>query len=120
MDWCKIPKACCAEWRPGGDCLSFGTSFSGGFELNLGLPKPRPVVSLFFAQYGKAGALVGVDGTNFIGVGSVTFNRKPAAFSVISASYLVAEVPSGATTGKMFIANPGGVTESKQSFTVLQ
>ena len=104
----------------GGDCLSFGTVLSGGYELNLGLPKPRPGVTLFSPRDGKVGASVGIHGTKFIGVDSVTFDGTPASFLVVSANYLIAQVPAGATSGKIFVSSPGGQSESKGNFTVLK
>jgi len=55
-----------------------------------------------------AGAAVVIGGFHFTGVKSVTFNGKPAAFTVTNNVYLTAIVPSGATSGPISVTTDGG------------
>jgi hypothetical protein len=43
---------------------------------------------------------------------------KPTEFTVVSDSEVTADVPTGAKTGKIAIATPGGTATSATSFTV--
>ncbi len=103
----------------GGNCLGFGTILSGGFTLNLGLPKPRPVSTIFYPSAGLIGTPVGIYGTNFIGATSVTFDNVAAQFRVISANYLVAVTPR-TSTGAIAITSPGGTSVTKTKFVVIR
>jgi hypothetical protein len=59
-------------------------------------------------------------GTNFSGATAVSFNGHPAAsFTVRSATQIIARVPSGATSGTITVATPGGTATSTARFTVL-
>ena len=58
-------------------------------------------------------------GTSLTGATSVTFNGTPAAFTVVSPSYIsttVPAVPAGATTGKVEVATPTGMLTSNVNF----
>jgi hypothetical protein len=48
----------------------------------------------------------------------VTFYVKSATFKVISDTEVTAEVPTGATTGKIAVTSKGGSATSATSFTV--
>jgi uncharacterized repeat protein (TIGR03803 family) len=82
----------------------YGTTFSGGtsgdgtiFSLSRGLfgfVKTLPGA-------GKAGAEVGILGTNLADAKGVSFNGEGAQFKVVSPSLILAYVPPGATTGKV-------------------
>ena len=52
-------------------------------------------------------------------VTSVTFNGIAAAFSVVSATQILARVPADATTGKVQVITPGGTLLSNVGFVVL-
>jgi len=107
----------------GTDGNFYGTTFYGGtenwgtiFSLSVGLGpfvETNPVA-------GKVGAKVGILGTNLTGATSVTFNGTAAVFKVRSETLILAEVPSGATTGTVQVQLPGGALSSNVPFIVLQ
>jgi uncharacterized repeat protein (TIGR03803 family) len=67
---------------------------------------------------GKVGKTVEVLGQGFTGATAVSFNGKPATFTVASATYLTATIPAGATTGLVRVVTPGGTLSSNQKFRV--
>ncbi len=82
-------------------------------------PSP-PQLTSFSPARGPVGTSVTVSGTNFTGVTSVRFGSTPATtFSAASATSLTATVPAGATTGKLYVVNSGGMAQSPASFTVI-
>jgi uncharacterized repeat protein (TIGR03803 family) len=106
----------------GTDGNFYGTTSSGGiagdgtvFRLSMGLGpfvETNPVAA-------KVGKKVGILGTNLTGATSVTFNGTAAAFKVHSQTLIVAEVPSGATTGTVQVQLPSGTLSSNVPFVVL-
>ena len=99
----------------------YGTTFQGGthnmgvaYSLDVGL---APFVRLVSTS-GKVGKTVEVLGQGFTGTTAVSFNGTPAAFTVVSDTYLTATVPSGATTGFVTVTTPGGTLKSNQEFRV--
>jgi uncharacterized repeat protein (TIGR03803 family) len=99
----------------------YGTTSGGGanasgtvFSLSVGVGpfvKTRPTS-------GEVGTTVIILGTNLTGATSVTFDGAPAEFKVISSSEVTAEVPNGATTGKVKVKMPGGTVASNLVFRV--
>jgi uncharacterized repeat protein (TIGR03803 family) len=85
------------------------------YKLSTGL---GPLVK-FLPAGGKPGSEVGILGTNLKGATAVTFNGTAAQFSVRSATLIVANVPTGATTGTIKVALPSGTVSSVASFVVL-
>ena len=69
--------------------------------------------------FGRVGYKINILGNNLIGTTSVTFNGIPATFTVASNSYLRATVPTGATTGTIQVATPGGTLSSNVAFHVI-
>ena len=67
---------------------------------------------------GRTGQRILILGNNLTGASSVTFNGTPAQFKVFSDTYLVALVPSGATTGTIQVTTPTGTLSSNVSFRV--
>jgi uncharacterized repeat protein (TIGR03803 family) len=94
----------------------FGGSSSGGVVYSLDLSL-APFVRLV-SPAGKVGQTGGVLGQEFTGTSSVSFNGIPAAFSVLSDTYLTATVPAGATTGFVTVVTPSGTLSSNQQFQV--
>jgi uncharacterized repeat protein (TIGR03803 family) len=92
----------------------FGTVYS----LDLRLPKPAPVITHFSPLHGPVGTVVTITGKNLTGVSSVSFHGTAAAFAPKGSNYVVATVPTGATTGTISITTPNGVTTSSATFTV--
>jgi uncharacterized repeat protein (TIGR03803 family) len=109
----------------------FGTASAGGdlaacdnagqkgcgtvFSLGTGL---GPFVESNPA-FGAVGKEVNILGNNLTGTISVTFNGTAATFTVISDTYLKAQVPAGATTGTIQVTTPSGTLDSNAAFQVL-
>lgn len=68
---------------------------------------------------GKSGAAIGILGNRLTGATSVTFNGASATFTVVSATFITAEVPAGATTGTIQVTTPSGTLNSNLPFQVL-
>lgn len=68
----------------------------------------------------KVGNSVRILGTNLSGATRVTFNGTKAAFSVVSATQIVARVPLAATTGTVEVTTPSGTLSSNTVFQVTQ
>jgi uncharacterized repeat protein (TIGR03803 family) len=84
------------------------------FRVGMGL---SPFVETL-PSFGKVGAKVTILGTDLTGTTSVTFNSTPATFTVVSASEIIATVPTDATTGKVEVTTPQGNLASNLSFRV--
>jgi uncharacterized repeat protein (TIGR03803 family) len=102
--------------------MLYGTTAAGGahghgtaFSLSVGL---KPFVQAN-PGWGKVGGVVGILGSNLTGTTSVTFNGTAATFKVASDAYIEAEVPTGATSGIIQVATPGGTLNSNFSFQLL-
>jgi glucose/arabinose dehydrogenase len=85
----------------------------------IGSGSSTPSISSFTPASGPIGTQVTINGNNFIGASSVKFNGTAAAvFNVVSAAQITANVPSGATTGKISVTTAGGTATSANDFTV--
>ncbi len=100
----------------------YGTSADGGtsgngtlYRLSVG---PGPFVETQ-PTAAKVGATVNILGTNLTGTTSVSFNGKPATFTVVSSSQISTTVPAGATSGKVQVVTPAGKLSSNAAFRVL-
>jgi uncharacterized repeat protein (TIGR03803 family) len=103
--------------------MVYGTAQLGGanhlgtvYELNLGL---GPFIT-FVRPSGKVGRMAQILGQGFTGTTSVTFNGVPAtSFTVAGPTYLLATVPSGATTGPVVVTTPTATLTSNHNFSIL-
>jgi hypothetical protein len=78
-----------------------------------------PQITGFTPTSGPVGTQVTIQGTNLLGVTSVTFGGISARqFTVNSSSTITALVPSGAKTGAIGVVSPLGSAKSKNRFTV--
>ena len=77
-----------------------------------------PTINNFTPTAGPLGTGVTINGTNFGGTTSVTFNGVSAAFTVNSPTTIQATVPVGAMTGPVSVTTPGGTAMSASNFTV--
>jgi uncharacterized repeat protein (TIGR03803 family) len=100
----------------------YGTTADGGttnqgtlFSLSMGF---GPFVT-FVRSYGKVGQTGGILGQGFTGTTNVSLNGIPAAFTVVSDTYMTATVPPGATTGYVKVATPSGTLTSNVPFRVI-
>ena len=90
------------------------TASSTVFQLSLGLaPFVKAVPGIAFT-----GTQVFILGNNLTGATSVTFNGKPAVFTVVSATEITATVPKPATTGIIKVVTPSGTILSNVPFRV--
>ena len=95
------------------------TTFGGTvYSLDTGLQPRVPRVAGFKPASGAPGAHVVLAGANFLGASAVMFNGVPAEFVIRNPTYIVAVVPSGATSGPISVTTPNGTAASQQSFTV--
>lgn len=102
--------------------IFYGTAGNAGewqggtvFSLDMGL---IPFVA-FVIPAGEVGQTGGILGQGFTGTTSVEINGVPAAFKVVSDTYLTATVPPGATTGYVTVTTPTGVLTSNVPFRVI-
>jgi len=95
---------------------SLGGAYARGvlYCLDVGA---RPFVRLLFTA-GKVGRSIGILGQGFNETTTVSFNGTSATFKVLSGTYLVAKVPSGATTGFVTVTTPKSILKSNQEFRV--
>lgn len=77
-----------------------------------------PTITTFSPTSGLPGAAVTINGTNFDGATSVTFNGVGASFTVNSSLKITATVPSGATTGPIRVTTPSGTAMSSTNFRI--
>jgi uncharacterized repeat protein (TIGR03803 family) len=99
----------------------YGTTNEGGavghgtlYRFSIGL---GPFVKTLPAS-GKVGAAIQILGTDLTGATSVTFNGTTAAFTLVSPTLITATVPTGATSGQVRVATPGGTLLSNVAFGV--
>ncbi len=91
--------------------LGCGTIYS----LDAGL---APFTSFVFPA-GKIGQTIGLLGQGFTGTSDVSFNGTAATFTVVSDTFLLATVPTGAKSGYVTVSTPGGTLQSNIAFTVI-
>jgi uncharacterized repeat protein (TIGR03803 family) len=97
--------------KVGGATTNFGTFFK------LDAVHLKPFVSLLPTS-GKVGAQIGILGQGLTGTTKVSFNGSSAEFTVVSDTYMTADVPAGATKGFVTVTTPGGVLKSNRKFRV--
>jgi uncharacterized repeat protein (TIGR03803 family) len=77
-----------------------------------------PTITSFSPTSGPVGTSVTIKGTGLKQTTKVTFDGKSATFTVISDTEVKADVPTGATTGKIVVTTKGGSATSTPIFTV--
>jgi uncharacterized repeat protein (TIGR03803 family) len=77
-----------------------------------------PTITKFAPESGPVGTSVTITGTGLTQATKVTFDGKSTTFKVISETEVTADVPTGATTGKIAVTTKGGSATSATSFTV--
>src|SRR5439155_2740703 len=78
----------------------------------------KPEVTGFSPTSGSAGTAVAITGYNFTGATSVTLDRTPTTFTVVSDREISATVPSGTNTGPVSVRAPQGAATSSAPFLV--
>ncbi|MEA2453530.1 MAG: hypothetical protein QOG04_2240 [Actinomycetota bacterium] len=79
-----------------------------------------PSITSFTPTNGPVGSSVTITGADFSGTVTVKFNGVNAAFTVNSSTQITTTVPTGATTGRITIANANGTGTSATDFIVTQ
>jgi uncharacterized repeat protein (TIGR03803 family) len=97
--------------------LAEGGAYDGGvlYSLDMGL---APFAKLMTTQ-GSAGQGVQLLGQGFTGATAVMFGTGSANFTVVSDTYMTAEVPAAGTTGYVAVTTPSGTLTSSQTFKVV-
>jgi uncharacterized repeat protein (TIGR03803 family) len=99
----------------GGAADCFGSTCGTVYRFSVGL---GPFVSLQ-RPFGKVGQSVGILGQGLTGTTGVSFKGTSASFTVISNTYIRAQVPTGATTGTITVTTLSGTLNSNVAFRVL-
>jgi len=119
---------CPCQFIQGTDGKLYGVAPFGGkypgigalFSLDIGLPRPTPVISQIYPTSGTVGQAVLLWGTYLLGATSVSFNGKPATtISVTSGQSVRVTVPAGATSGLVTIRTANGAFTTKSEFRVV-
>jgi uncharacterized repeat protein (TIGR03803 family) len=100
----------------------YGTTYQGGgnnrgtvFSLSVGL---GPFVA-FVRAVGRVGQTAEILGQGLTGTTNASLNGTPAAFTVVSDTFIRATVPPGATTGYVTVTTPSGTLTSNVRFHVI-
>ena len=104
--------------------LTFFTALPAGIAAALrakvdGQTNPPPIVFNFSPSNGASGTNVVINGTNFSGASTVTFDGTSTSFSVISSTQISATVPANAGSGFISVTTPSGTAISTSNFTVV-
>ncbi len=96
-----------------------GSSDSGfSNEANATTAGSGVTISSFSPSSGAAGTQVTIQGTGFAGVTAVQFNGTNASYTTPSASQIVAQVPSSASTGLIRVTTSSSSATSASNFVV--
>jgi hypothetical protein len=97
------------------------TARGGAGTSNLLQVSASPTITSFTPTSAGAGvgAVVTVNGRNYVGVTAVTVNGVAAPFTVVNTNVLTFVVPAGATTGRLSITAAFGRVNSAANFTVI-
>ncbi len=118
---------CYCQLIQGMDGKLYGITGNGGpypgigavFSLDLGLPRPAPVVTALYPATGSVGQEVMLWGKYLLAASSVTFNGVAATkVRVTSGQSAWATVPAGASSGPVAVTTPNGSFTTTQSFNV--
>jgi len=77
-----------------------------------------PQITSFTPTSGSVGTLVTITGVSLTQTWEVTIRGVHASFTMVDDGTVTATVPTGATTGRIRIAGPGGAATSTTNFTV--
>lgn len=103
------------------DDASLDLAYLLDFEVFVDGCTPTATVSSFAPTSGPVGTQVTITGTGFTGATAVSFNGLAAAsYTVLNATTIIAELPTGATTGFISVADGSSCLASLATdFTVL-
>ena len=87
-----------------------GRGYRAAATLTPGIVYPPPAITGLIPEQGAIGSSVVISGSGFTGATAVAFNGTAAAtYTISSDTQITAVVPSGATTGSITVATPGGI-----------
>jgi len=95
---------------------STGSAYSN--EASATTESDPPNITGVLPSSGGIGTQVTLTGANFNGATEVSFNYTDAGFTVHSSAEIHAEVPAGATTGRIRVTTPSGTAVSSSNFVV--
>src|SRR6266511_962048 len=107
----RLPPRICA-------CLALAGLIVGLVAVAPALANGEPTINSFSPSSGPVGTSVTINGTNLTGATWVKFNGMMATITSNTATQIVTEVPTGATTGPITAKTTGGTATSPTSFTV--
>lgn len=98
------------------------TAYVDYVQITVFYTNPIPTITNFSPDSAciNSGATVTINGTNFTGATSVTFNGIPASYTIISNTEISATLPNGLNTGTISVTTPYGTATSSSNFTVNQ
>lgn len=97
---------------------SIAISSLGGTTNSAATFIVAPRITSFTPDHGGVGQTVTLNGANFEGVTSVTFNGTATSFTFVSSTQVTTSVPADATIGRIAITTPGGTGSSATDFIV--
>jgi alpha-tubulin suppressor-like RCC1 family protein len=93
-------------------------SVCGVSTLSASASTPKPTIDKISPNYGIAGTLVTISGTNLANATRVTFNGKVASVTSDQATKIKAKAPPGVKTGYITVTTSKGKATSPHEFTV--
>jgi uncharacterized repeat protein (TIGR03803 family) len=103
----------------------YGTTYEGGLDVHNGygtvfsLSNGLGPFVAFLRGWAKIGKTFGILGQGLDGTTKVSLNGVPAKFRIEQDTFLVAEVPRGATTGYVTVTTTNGTLTSNVPFHVI-
>ncbi len=111
-----------AEIDPAGDTTRYTYDPAGNLLSVTRDSSAQFRVDDFSPSSGRIGDTVTIFGAGFIAnpaQNAVSFNGTPATITIATAHSLVAQVPSGATSGPITVSNANGSAATTRAFTVI-
>jgi len=101
--------------------LLYGVTPNGdlGFGAIYSISSGRPAFVQALPNSAKAGATIGILGTNLSGVTKVKFGSLSAKFKMVSSTFITATVPAGATSAFVTVTTSSKTLRSNQTFMVV-
>jgi len=99
-------------------CLALAGLIVGLVAVAPALANGEPTINSFSPSSGPVGTSVMINGTNLTGATWVKFNGVMATITLNTATQIVTEVPTGASTGPITAKTTSGTATSPTIFTV--
>jgi uncharacterized repeat protein (TIGR03803 family) len=102
----------------GGTLYSTTPNGAAGFGAIFSVANHQPAFIEALPGSGKVGATVGILGSNLSGATKVKFGSVSANFKIVSATFITATVPTGASSAFLTVVTPSKSFRSNQKFLV--